>query len=57
MWGTGKVLLCTGSVPGLTSNLIGGTLKYPKLPLNNSLYLFNKIRRESFCSILNCLYY
>ena len=26
MWGTGNGLICTGSVPGLTSNFTGGTL-------------------------------
>ena len=34
IWGTGKGLLCTGSVFGLTSTLIGGTLNSPKLPSN-----------------------
>ena len=54
MWGTVKGLLCTGSVPGLTFNLIGGTSKYPKLPLTNLLYLFSKLRRESFYSSFKC---
>ena len=35
IWSTGKGLRCTGSAPGLSSYLIGETLKSPKLPLND----------------------